>query len=155
MKKFLSLFHAGPQDQHAQHGVHRVCLPAADHDLAGHFSTRRNQYGHIGILFSMPNPDKILENALREHGGEDEQFVESEEALLAALDESKKGVGLVFEGNLDDPQITIYTQGPVAEENINLLMASMDLIIEGMQGGTLPENYSIELLSEPSKPVPF
>ena len=101
------------------------------------------------------NSEKVFEKVLLDLGlGEDALF-DSREAMLQALEKSKKGIGVVFEGDLQDPRFTIYTEGPVAEENLRLMDEVLDLVMANIKGEPVPENFSFEQLHEDTQPVPM
>ena len=98
---------------------------------------------------------KLVEKALLAAGMDAENVVESQEALLTALEESKKGIGIVFQGSLENPQFTLYTEGPVAKENLNLIEAILEQVVAELSGEKLLENYSVKLLRGQSEPIPL
>lgn len=106
-------------------------------------------------FFYDASENKALENALLEAGMEPEAVFDSEQAMLAALDESKKGIGILFEGDLQDPAFTIYTEGPVAQENLNIVYAVLETILAAMRGELPAEEIEIEQLREAGDPVPL
>lgn len=95
-----------------------------------------------------------LERYLRQAGAEDETFVDSTDELRAALDESNRGIGVVFEGDVQDPHFRLLTVGRLAEENVNLMRATLDTVIRFMRGET-PDNFDVQLLRPPGDPVPL
>ena len=99
--------------------------------------------------------EKVFEKVLLELGLEQEAVFDSQQAMLQALEKSKKGIGVVFEGDLQDPQFTIYTEGPVAEENLRLMDEVLDLIMANIKGVAISENFSFEQLREDAQPVPL
>lgn len=99
--------------------------------------------------------DKHFEAYLRQVGAADDVFVGSPAALEAALDESSRGIGVIYGGDLQDPQFRLLTVGRLADENVNLMKATLDSVVRRMRGATPPENFSVELLRAPSAPVPL
>ncbi|MDJ0755019.1 MAG: ABC transporter permease [Ardenticatenaceae bacterium] len=98
--------------------------------------------------------DKAYETFLRQNGLSNANFVESEDELVAVLNDANQGFGVIYEGPVDDPRITLLTVGNLAEENINVALATLDYSAAVMQGKTLPDQYQIRLLRPPSEPVP-
>ena len=96
-----------------------------------------------------------LERYLRQAGAEGATFVQSDATLRAALSESNRGIGVVFEGDVQDPQFRLLTVGRVAEENVNLLRATLDTVIRAMRGAAQEEGFTVQLLREPGPPVPL
>ncbi len=95
-----------------------------------------------------------LERYLRQAGAEEETFVDSTDELRAALDESNRGIGVVFEGDVHDPHFRMLTVGRLAEENVNLMRATLDTVIRFMRGEA-PDNVDVQLLRPPGEPVPL
>lgn len=103
-----------------------------------------------------------LERYLRQAGAGNETFVDSADELRAALEESNRGIGVVFEGDVQDPHFRLLTVGRLAEENINLMRATLDSVIRLMRGEMPPDmrgetsaNFEVQLLRPPSDPVPL
>lgn len=99
--------------------------------------------------------EKVLETALLDAGMDAENIMGSEVEMLAALEESKKGIGIVFHGDLEKPAFTVYTEGSVAEENLNIVYAVLETMIAGLRGELPAEEIDVQLLREPSDPIPL
>lgn len=91
---------------------------------------------------------------LKQMGAEDSVFVESEEALRAELADSSRGVGIVYEGSVQDPRFRLLTVGRLAEENVNLVRATLDVTVRLMRGSQ-PDGFEVQLLRPPGEPVPL
>lgn len=99
---------------------------------------------------------KELEAFLRQAGADPESFVESPDAVRTALSESSRGIGVIYEGDLQEPRFRLLTTGRLAEENVNLLKETLDSVVRAMRGTPLPvEQFDVELLRAPSERVPL
>lgn len=99
---------------------------------------------------------KQLETFLRQAGAEPESFVESPDALREALSDSSRGIGVIYEGDLQEPRFRLLTTGRLAEENVNLVKETLDGVVRTMRGTPPPvEQFDVELLRVPGEPVPL
>ncbi|HSM56683.1 MAG TPA: ABC transporter permease [Candidatus Sulfomarinibacteraceae bacterium] len=99
--------------------------------------------------------DGHFEAYLRQMGAGDELFVGSGEELQAVLDDTSRGIGVIYEGDLQDPRFRLLTVGRLAEENLNLMEALLDTAVRTMRGERAPGDFDVTLLREPSDPVPL
>jgi fluoroquinolone transport system permease protein len=99
-------------------------------------------------------PDKALQSGLLQSGTDLETFYDSRSEMETALADANRGIGIVFEGSVDEPEVTFLTNGRIADENVNVLGATVDSIVAGLQGITRPDNFNIQLLRQASEPVP-
>jgi hypothetical protein len=106
-------------------------------------------------LFHDSSADQLMAGYLRRHGVSQEAIYSDRAALEDSLRESRRGVGIVFSGSLENPTFTIISHGQVAEENLNLLAASLELMVADLRGLPGPQNYRIEMLRPLSPPIPF
>lgn len=91
---------------------------------------------------------------MRQVGAGDETFVESEEALRQTLADSNRGIGIIYEGDVQTPQFRLLTVGRLAQENINLVRSTLDTAVRLMRGES-PQGFEVALLRAPSDPVPL
>ncbi|MFW5941001.1 MAG: ABC transporter permease [Chloroflexota bacterium] len=96
-----------------------------------------------------------FESYMRQMGADDELFVDSDEELQAVLDDTSRGIGIIYEGDLQDPRFRLLTVGRLAEENVNLMEALLDSAVRAMRGERAPGDFDVALLREPSDPVPL
>ena len=99
---------------------------------------------------------KQLEQFLRRAGAEPEIFVESPDALRQALQASSRGIGVIYEGDLQDPRFRLLTAGRLAEENVNLMEETLDNVVRTMRGSPPPvEQFEVERLRPPGESIPL
>lgn len=101
------------------------------------------------------SPDKQLESFLRRAGAGDEVFAGSPQELRAILEDSNRGIGVVYEGDLQDPHFRLLTVGRLAQENVNLMKATLDTLVRTMRGAPPPGEFQVQLLRAPGEPVPL
>jgi hypothetical protein len=106
-------------------------------------------------LFYDGSVDQVMTSYLRRQGADESAIYTDRAALDDSLRENKGRIGIVFSGSLDHPAFTIITSGQVAEENLNLLAASLESMIADLRGTPGPENYRVEMLRPSSPPIPF
>ncbi|NSW91668.1 MAG: ABC transporter permease [Firmicutes bacterium] len=80
-------------------------------------------------------------------------FLNSEEELEKAVKENRNSIGIIFEGNIQNPHFTVITQTPLKEENANVVKASLENMIAGISGLDRAQNYKLEFIREQSEPV--
>lgn len=91
---------------------------------------------------------------LRAAGAGEGAFVESEQALRETLADSNRGIGIVIEGSAQQPSFRLLTVGRLADENINLMQATLDSMVRLMRGAQ-PQGFEVQFLRAPSDPVPL
>lgn len=99
-------------------------------------------------------PGAPVREALVELGADVDGLPQSRAELEAQLDEHRNATGVVIGGSIDRPSIEIIQRTALPEESINLLAATIDLVIRGLQRGTLPD-VPVERLRPQAEVVPM
>ena len=99
--------------------------------------------------------EQALAGYLRQAGVEEGVLVESQAELDAALAESGQGIGVVYEGNLEQPHFRLLTVGHIAEENVNLMRTTLDTVVRALRGEAPPQQFEVQLLRPAAEPVPL
>lgn len=106
-------------------------------------------------LFFDNTAGKMLEPYLAAGGVEKDRIFSNYDDFIKALKEDKDSIGIMAEGSAGDARFTIFSQGTISEENINLAKASIASLLEKISGSTGQAGYRIETLREDTGPVPF
>jgi hypothetical protein len=98
--------------------------------------------------------EKIFSNALRSAGME-EKLLASELELQQALERDSQAVGIVFQGDRENPKATIYHQGNESEKTVRRLEAAV--VDFWNTAGDLERqiNHRVVLLRQASEKPPF
>ncbi|MFP4112961.1 MAG: ABC transporter permease [Spirochaetota bacterium] len=99
-------------------------------------------------------PDAPIRTALVELGADEAGLPASRSELDALLEENRNATGVVITGSLERPSVEIIQRTQVPEESINLLRATLDLVIREVQQGELPE-IPVERLRPQAEVVPM
>jgi ABC-2 type transport system permease protein/fluoroquinolone transport system permease protein len=99
-------------------------------------------------------PGAPVRSALVELGANVEGLPESREQFNALLEENRNATGVVIRGSLRVPQVEIIQRTQAPEESINLLTATLDLVIRGVQNGDVPE-IPVERLRPQAEVIPM
>lgn len=91
---------------------------------------------------------------LRRAGAGPEVVFTDEAAFRLALERQPGKVGVIYTGSLEQPRFEIITANAVAEQNIGLLVASLDRAILEMRGEA-GDGLPFELLRRPTAPPPL
>jgi hypothetical protein len=74
-------------------------------------------------------PGSPLVSFLNQKGIPENILYTDENVFRTSLEKQPTKVGVIFSGGIDEPHFEIITQNVIAEENIGLLMASLDQVI--------------------------
>lgn len=96
----------------------------------------------------------ILATYLKNQGVGKEVVYLDDQEFFEALKKKPNKVGVVFSGNLDQPAFEFITNSIIAEENLNLLQASLDRVILDLRGDSIDE-LSVTYLRGLLTPPPF
>lgn len=83
-------------------------------------------------------PGSPVREALVELGADVDGLPEGRAQLDSLLDEHRNATGVVISGSVDRPAVEIIQRTALPDESINLLEATIDLVIRGLQGGEVP-----------------
>ncbi|KGE73328.1 ABC transporter permease [Spirochaeta lutea] len=103
-------------------------------------------------------PGTPLKTALLDSGARSEAIVDSPEQLEAVLTENPDAIGMVVSGTLENPVVHIELARPVPEKTVNLLKASVDVVVSRLNS---PEpdnsglNRPVTYLRPQSEPIPL
>ncbi|MFP4363467.1 MAG: ABC transporter permease [Spirochaetia bacterium] len=96
-----------------------------------------------------------LAQTFLESGMNPEQILDSEEAVRTEIDDNERAIGIIAEGSLQEPRITIIHQGNEGTENIRLLQASIEYGLREASGTEHPESVIVRSLNPIQEEVPF
>lgn len=99
-------------------------------------------------------PGAPVRSALTEMGARVEGLPESRAAYEALLEENPNAIGVVVDGTVERPQVTITQRTDVPEQSINLLKATVDTVLRSL-GGAPVEAAPIERLRPQAEVVPM
>ncbi len=108
-------------------------------------------------LFVDLTEGRVFESVLRREGVEEARILRSREELTREVEKTRSGIGIVVEGDLENPRFTVIHQGTEAPENLNLLDATLEGLVRVMRGAESPTGSDIEYLRPRAgaTPVPF
>ena len=92
--------------------------------------------------------------AIMELGGNPASLPESRSELDTLLEANSSAIGIVVTGAIEAPQVEIIVQTAVPAESVNLLRASIEMVIRSAQEGAVAEAPVIRLRPE-AQPVPL
>ncbi len=111
-------------------------------------------YGTTGESYYLDiTQNKTVEKSLQEMGVESTSFVSSVEVLEEIVKEDHSSIGIIFQGEIENPSIEILYNFSVNPEQINIIKANVNKLI-GTVNGTWNDSYNIEFLRIQSSPVP-
>ncbi len=108
-------------------------------------------------LFVDLTEDKAFESVLRRERVEEARILRSREELTREVESTRSGIGIVMEGDLENPRFTVIHQGTEAPENLNLLDATLEGLVRLARGAKGPTASEIESLRPGARAarVPF
>ncbi|SNR94808.1 ABC-2 type transport system permease protein/fluoroquinolone transport system permease protein [Anaerovirgula multivorans] len=99
--------------------------------------------------------EKTLQQFLLQEGLEESQLFPSKEALFQEVEEEDNTIGIIMEGDLENPKFTILYQGRESVEIINLLSVTIEEALNRMRGVEATPGYRVEYLRSQAEPIPF
>jgi len=93
-------------------------------------------------------PGKPIRSELLDLGARTESLPESEEDLDRLLTKNPNSLGIVITGEPDNPDLEIIQTREITEQNINLLISSLELLLGSMKGKEIPEPKVVFLRSQ-------
>ncbi|MDI6713388.1 MAG: hypothetical protein QMD96_09135, partial [Anaerosomatales bacterium] len=106
-------------------------------------------------LFLDLTQHKVFENTLRGQGVEEAWIFHSREELTREVAKTRNGIGIIMEGDLENPRFTVIHQGTEAAKNLNLLDATLEGSVRVMRGAASLTGSEIQYLRPKATPVPF
>lgn len=106
-------------------------------------------------VFFDNSEEKVLEQYIKKQGISEDRIFNSREALENEVNKNNNSIGIVMEGNLDNPKFTVIHQGTESPEIINVLDATIEETLNILKGTVKTFNYHIEYLRPKSSPIPF
>jgi len=98
---------------------------------------------------------KELEKFLLEDGADKDRFYNSKEALMKAVDDKSNALGILIEGNINQPKVTVIHQGTESTEILNLLDATIEKAFDTIRGTARESDHKIAYLRPKAEPIPF
>lgn len=99
--------------------------------LPEEFSTGPGEYLYDAI------PGSPLRNALVEMGADLSGLPESQQELNELLGENPNAIGIIVQGTIEQPVVSITQPREIPEQSINLLQATIDTALRTLQGADL------------------
>lgn len=106
-------------------------------------------------LFVDKTEGKVFEKYLINEGIDKDRIYESREALIEAMENRDNTLGIIVQGNLSKPKITVINQGTESTEILNLLDATLENVLDILRGTVRYKNTTIEYLRTKAEPVSF
>lgn len=95
-----------------------------------------------------------VRSALLELGGNPEGLPQTRAQLDLLLQENTSALGLIIEGSLESPQVEVIQQTAIPRETVNLLIATVEMVLHAVADGELPE-HPVEMLRPQAAEVPL
>lgn len=99
-------------------------------------------------------PDAPVRAALVDLGADVHGLPATREEFDTALDANRNATGVVISGSIDRPSVEIIQRTAMPEESINLLAATIDLVIRDLRAGAIPD-VPVERLRPRAEGVPM
>jgi hypothetical protein len=99
-------------------------------------------------------PGAPVRGALADLGANIDGLPADRAEFESLLEANRDAVGVVIGGSLDRPLVEIIQRTAVPEESINLLTATLDLVLRGLQTGTVPD-VPVERLRPQAESIPM
>jgi ABC-2 type transport system permease protein/fluoroquinolone transport system permease protein len=99
-------------------------------------------------------PGTPIRSALVEMGAAPDGLPDSRTDFETLLEDNRNATGVVIDGSLERPRIEIVQRTQVPEESINLLTATLDMVIVGVQRGETP-SVPVERLRPEAQAIPM
>ncbi|GAB6087348.1 ABC transporter permease [Alkaliphilus crotonatoxidans] len=116
--------------------------------LPENFSQEKIQY-----LYD-ESQEKVLEKSLKGLNNDYIEVVPSITALYEALDNDKKGLGIIFHGTLEEPDFTVVHRNQISIENESVVNAALENLVESLRETTAEGAFEINYLRKPGRVVP-
>ncbi len=107
-----------------------------------------------GEYFLDTLPGRPVRSALLDLGGNPEGLPETRAELDRLLEENSSALGLVIEGSIDAPQVEVIQQTSIPRETVNLLIATVEMVLHAVRDGELPA-YPVQTLRPQAPDVPL
>lgn len=98
-------------------------------------------------------PGEPVRSKLIELGGRIESLPESKADFDKLLSDNPNSLGIIVKGDLDNPDLEIIQTRKIPEQNINLLISSLELVLGSLKGMEIPQTTVIYLRSQ-TKSIP-
>ncbi|MFW6363445.1 MAG: ABC transporter permease [Spirochaeta sp.] len=110
------------------------------------------------ILDSIPG--RPLAEALLQQDARPEAVVAHQEELDQRLQENEDAIGIIVTGSIASPEIEIQLTRPVPDRTVNLLKASIDMVLAQLQeqeapGSTNQSSVTVQRIRPQAEPVPL
>ncbi|AKL95758.1 ABC-2 family transporter protein [Clostridium aceticum] len=111
-------------------------------------------YGTTGENYYLDLTERqTIERSLQEIGIPSSAFASSLETLEDLVQEKRNAVGIVFQGEIENPVIEILHSFPINTEQLHIIQANVNKLV-GTINGTWETNYNLDFLRPQSSPVP-
>lgn len=98
---------------------------------------------------------KVFEKYLIEEGADSTRFFNSRDDLIDKVQKDSNSLGIIIEGDIQTPKVTIIHQGTESTEILNVLDATIENALDTIRKTARETNSKVLLLREKSKPIPF
>ena len=98
---------------------------------------------------------KVLEKFLIEKGSDSSRFFNSRDDLIDKVQNDNNSLGIIIEGDIKTPKVTIVHQGTESTEILNVLDATIESALDMIRQTARETNTKVLLLREKSNPIPF
>jgi hypothetical protein len=95
-----------------------------------------------------------IEEFLRENGWTEDHLAMDRQALDAAVEAGER-IGILWEGTLAEPEITIFHQGSESDAMLQVIGASLEGLATAARGESAAGGYLLEQLRPTAEPIPF
>lgn len=98
---------------------------------------------------------KQLENFLLQDGADKGRFFNSREELMERVKEDDNTLGIIIEGDIKQPKVTVIHQGTESTEILNLLDATIENALDVIRDTARNTNHRVEYLRLKVEPIAF
>lgn len=98
---------------------------------------------------------KVFEKYLIEEGTDSTRFFNNRDDLMGKVQKDSNSLGIIIEGDIQTPKVTIIHQGTESTEILNVLDATIENALNTIRKTARETNSKVLLLREKSKPIPF
>jgi len=122
----------------------------------------------VVVLFAMPKEYSIsqvyymldntagsaIESTFERKGIEIGQFSRDQVELESSMKNSNNAIGVIFEGTMEKPEITLMHLGKLSEQNLNVIKATLEELVSSAVDGSAKSSPDIRFLRGQIEPVP-
>lgn len=92
--------------------------------------------------------------AALEQMGLGDYILESPQALEEKVAQNPGAIGVIYQGSITHPRVTLITNGEISAQSLALVEASLEQIQAGLLGATDRRGFTIQTLNPGGKPIP-